>query len=69
MSRVNPKLIILAGAMLAATLAFKVIPLLVTAYAELRSDRENLQQELTYYQKLVEDEAELKSRAEGCWAK
>jgi hypothetical protein len=64
MSHANPKLVILAVAMLVATLALKVVPVVVSAYAQLASDRESLQQELIYYQNLVEEEADLKLRVE-----
>ena len=64
MSRTNPKLLILAGAILAITLLFRAIPSYLSAYSSLKSDKESLRQELTYYQNLVEDEAELERRAD-----
>jgi hypothetical protein len=64
MNRANPRLIILAAVTLAITLAVKVVPSLVAGYSDLKGERENLRQELTYYEKLVDDETELKARAE-----
>ena len=64
MSKANPKLIILAAAMFVVVLSVKVVPALVAVYSDLKSERENFRQELTYYQKLVDDEAELKHKAE-----
>ena len=64
MNRVNPKLVLLAAAMLVATLAIKVVPMAVSSYAQLKSDRESLRQELSYFQDLVEEESDLKLRVE-----
>ena len=64
MTRTNPKLIILAAVMFVVVMAVKVVPALVAVYSDLKSERENLRQELTYYQKLVDDEDELKRKAE-----
>ena len=64
MKKANPKLVFLAVAMLAGTLALKVVPSLMSGYAQLSSDKESLKQELIYYQNLVEEESELKQRAE-----
>ena len=64
MSRTNPKLLILAGIMLAATIALKVMPSIMSSYALLASDKESLAQELSYYRNLVEQETELKARVE-----
>jgi hypothetical protein len=65
MSRANPKLLLIAGAMLAMTLLLKVVPSVLSTYSQLASDRENLRQELTYYQNLVEEEDDLKLRVEA----
>lgn len=64
MSRANPKLIYLAVAMLAATLAFKVVPSVVSGYSQLKSDKESLKQDVIYYQDLIEEESDLKLRVE-----
>jgi hypothetical protein len=64
MNRTNPKLLILAGIMLAATLAIKVIPSALSAYSRINSDRESLRQDVIYYQDLIDGEAELMGRVE-----
>ena len=62
MNRTNPKLIYLGAAILLVTFVFRVVPAYLSAYSGLVSDKESLRQELIYYQNLVEQEAELKSR-------
>lgn len=64
MSRTNPKLILIAAAMLAVTLIMKVIPTIASSYSQLRSDRESLRQDVTYYQDLIEEEEDLLLRVE-----
>jgi hypothetical protein len=64
MSKTNPKLIILAAAMLAVTLVMKVIPTVASSYSQLRSDRESLRQDVIYYQDLIEEEEDLRLRVE-----
>jgi len=63
-TKANPRLIVLAGAMVAVTLAIKVLPSLASKYSELKSDKESVRQELIYYQNLIEQESELKLRAD-----
>jgi hypothetical protein len=64
MSGTNPKLLILAGAMMAATLVIKVVPTVASSYSQLRSDRESLKQDVTFYQDLIEEESDLRLRVE-----
>jgi hypothetical protein len=64
MSRTNPKLVLLALAMLAVTLVLKVIPTVASTYSQLKSDRERLRQDVSFYQALIEEETELQSRVE-----
>jgi predicted nuclease with TOPRIM domain len=64
MSGTNPKLVILAAAMLAVTLILKVIPTVASSYSQLKSDRQRLQQDVSFYQELIEEETELQSRVE-----
>ena len=64
MNRINPKLLMLAGAFLVVTLVFRAIPSYISTYSTLKSDKESLRQELTYYQDLIDDEDVLAERAE-----
>ena len=64
MSKTNPKLILIAVAMLAVTLVMKVIPTVASSYSQLRSDRERLRQDVAFFQDLIEEEADLQLRVE-----
>lgn len=64
MSKINPKLVILAVVLLGATLAIKVLPMVASGYAQLKSDKESLNQELVLLQNLVEREQKLGERAD-----
>lgn len=60
----NKRLVYAAGALLAVTLVFRVIPWYLSTYSGLSSDRESLRQEMDYHRNLADQEEQLKQRSE-----